>query len=221
MKRIPLDIALRAARRLCDAADVDLVLPGDRRREAVLYALAAWHSLRGTGWDLATLRGRVCVAVPGLGAALDLLPPVVGVVLREIAGDLRRPMVMLAPAATTWGGVRLMGTVAHERGHIGSMRAGGPLWCLAYGLVPEVVAGAEAPCYGADLAHAVLLGGEDVSNELDHHMRALGTYGLDAPATELAHGILRSHAAGLRAGADPGGTVADSLAALAAEGWTP
>ncbi len=222
MRPIPLDVATRAAERLCRDASVALVPPGDPRREAVVLALGAYHALRGTGWDLAYARQHVSVTLPGAGAALDVLAkvPVVGGAIVAAVGSSRSPGIYLARGAYR-DGATLLGVVAHELAHVGQLRRGGPLWCLAYGVVPEVVAGAEASCYVASCAHAVLLGGEHPEQAFDDARASLSHYGLDDGASDLAEGILSSARASLRRGVDPGGIVADSLAALAAEGWTP
>lgn len=222
MKTIPIDVATRAAERMCRDASVALVPPGDPRREAVVLALGAYHALRGTGWDLDFAREHVSVTLPGAGAALDVLAkiPILGGAIVAAVGTSRSPGIYLARGAYR-DGATLLGVVAHELAHVGQLRRGGPLWCLAYGVVPEVVAGAEASCYVAGCAHEVLLAGRDVGNAIDGARASLAHYGLDANAVALAEGILSSTRASLRRGVDPGGIVADSLAALAAEGWTP
>ncbi len=222
MKTIPLDVATRAAERLCRDASVALVPPGDPRREAVVLAMGAYHALRGTGWDLAYAREHVSVTLPGAGTALDVLAkvPVIGGALVAAVGTSRSPGIYLASGAYR-DGATLLGVVAHELAHVGQLRRGGPLWCLAYGVVPEVVAGAESVCYVAGCAHEVLLAGRDAGNAIDGARASLAHYGLDANAHALAEGILNSARSTLKRGVDPGGIVADSLAALAAEGWTP
>jgi hypothetical protein len=222
VRPLPLDVATRAAERLCREASVALIPPGDPRREAVVLGLAAYHALRGTGWDLAYAREHVSVTLPGAGAALDVLGkiPVVGGAIVAAVGSSSSPGIYLARGAYR-DGWTLLGVVSHELAHVGQLRRGGVLWCVAYGLVPEVVAGAEASCYVAGCAHEVLGGGRDVGNAIDSARASLGHYGLDGNAIALAEGILTSARASLRRGVDPGGIVADSLAALAAEGWTP
>ena len=219
---LPLDIAIRAAERLCRDASVALVPPGDPRREAVVLGLAAYHALRGTGWSLDYAREHVSVTLPGAGAALDVLAkvPVIGGVLVAAVGSSASPGIYLARGAYR-DGWTLLGVVAHELAHVGQLRRGGVMWCLAYGVVPEVVAGAESTCYVASCAHEVLGGGRDVGNAIDSAKGVLVNYGLSGADLALAHGILDGARASLRRGVDPGGIVADSLAALAAEGWTP
>lgn len=230
MKTIPLDIAQRAARRQCDLAAVDLVLPDDPRRELVVLVLSLVHSLRGTGWTREHIAERVSVTVPGLGLLAPLLHdvPVVGPVLGFVGDTATRPMVMLSPAA--WGDpVTLLGTIAHELGHVGELRAadahagppGSVAWCVAYGLDAAVRAGAEAPCYGADMAHRVLLGDVSPAAAYDAAYASLDGYGLGWDARILAMDVLTSHRRALEAGVDPTGTVARTLGALAAEGWQP
>jgi len=217
---IPVDLALRAVQAEAAAADVELLLPGRPEREAVLLGMAAYHAISGHGWDLAHAREHVSVTLPGAGPVLDLLAmvPVVGPILAALAHGFRRTTVMLAPSAMR-DGVVLMGTWRHEAGHVGRIAQGGLVWCAAYGLAPEVRAGAEAPCYGSDLAHQVLLAGSDVDKVEAAALANLERYGLDEPALRLARGIVRANAETLRGGVDPGGLVADSLAALRAVGW--
>jgi len=217
---IPADLALRAVQAEAAAADVELLLPGRPEREAVLLGMAAYHAISGHGWDLAHAREHVSVTLPGAGPALDLLAmvPVVGPILAALSHGFRRTTVMLSPSAMR-DGVVLMGTWRHEAGHVGRIAQGGLVWCAAYGLAPEVRAGAEAPCYGSDLAHQVLLAGSDVDKVEAAALANLERYGLDEPALRLARGIVRANAETLRGGVDPGGLVADSLAALRAVGW--
>lgn len=215
------ELALRAAQHLCDQHDVELVLPGDWRREAVVYALAAVHCASGDGWDLEHAKEHVSVALPGAGVSLELLRqiPTVGPILADLSKGLRRPMILLSPAAMR-DGVVLLGTILHELGHIGSIRAGGPLWCLAYGVVGEVRAGAESPCYGCDLAVQVHLGEADVDEREAAFLRSLDHYGLGDEGMRLARGIVRSCAEGVRRGDDLGGVVLDAENALRAVGWS-
>lgn len=217
---IPADLALRAVQAEAAAADVELLLPGRPEREAILLGMAAYHAISGNGWDLAHAREHVSVTLPGAGPALDLLAmvPVVGPILAALSHGFRRTTVMLSPSAMR-DGVVLMGTWRHEAGHVGRIAQGGLVWCAAYGVVPEVRAGAEAPCYGSDLAHQVLLAGSDVDKVEAAALDNLSRYGLDEPALRLARGIVRSNAEALRRGVDPGGVVADSIAALRALGW--
>lgn len=222
MKPLPLDIATRAAERMCRGASVALVPPGDPRREAVVLGLAAYHALRGTGWSLGYAREHVSVTLPGLGAALDVLAkvPIIGGAIVAAVGSSSSPGIYLARGAYR-DGWTLLGVVAHELAHVGQLRRGGALWCVAYGVVPEVVAGAEASCYVAGCAHEVLGGGASPAVACMRAMDSLAHYGLDDESMALAHGILDSACASLRRGVDPGGIVGDSLKALAAEGWTP
>lgn len=217
---IPADLALKAVRELAAAADVELVLPGAPEREAVLLAMAAVHALDGSGWSLDYAREHVSVTLPGAGAALDLMAmiPVAGPILASVAGRFRRTSVHLSPSALR-DGVTLLGTWQHEAGHVGDIRNGGLMWCVAYGIVPNVRAGAEAPCYASDMAHQVALAGASVDKVEAGALGALSNYGLDDAAMRLARALVHSNAETLRAGEDPGGIVADSLAALRAVGW--
>jgi len=223
LKPIPTDIALRAVQAEAAAADVELLMPGSGGREAVLLGLAAVHALSGDGWDLAHARQHVSTTLPGAGspalAALALIP-VAGPILAGLASAFKRTTVSLSPAALA-DGLALVSTWRHEAGHVGAIKRGGLLWCVAYGVVPEVRAGAEAPCYGADISHAVHLGGMEVDAITARVLASLEHYGLDEPALRLARGIVRSNAESVRRGADPGDQVADTRASLRAAGWLP
>lgn len=220
---IPLDVALRAVRAEAAAADVELLLPGSAGREAILLGLGAVHALSGDGWDLAYAREHVSTTLPGAGsaalAALALIP-VAGPILAGLASAFKRTTVSLSPAALA-DGLTLMATWRHEVGHVGAIKRGGLMWCIAYGIVPEVRAGAEAPCYGADIAHHVHLGGADLDGITAAVLASLEHYGLDEPALRLARGIVRSNAESVRRGADPGDVVAETRASLRAAGWEP
>lgn len=217
---IPADLALRAVQAEAAAADVELLLPGRSEREAILLGMAAYHALSGNGWDLAHAREHVSVTLPGAGPVLDLLAmvPIVGPILAALSSGFRRTTVMLAPSAMR-DGVVLMGAWRHESGHVGRIAQGGLVWCAAYGVVPEVRAGAEAPCYGSDLAHQVLLAGSDVDKVEAAALANLERYGLDEAGMRLARGIVRANAETLRGGVDPGDVVADTLRSLRAVGW--
>ena len=208
--------ALRFAEVLCDRDDTTLILPGDARRELLLYAMAAANGITGTGWSLDHARDHVSVTLPGLDspAALALLGavPLVGPLLVGLALKLRRPAIFLSPAAMR-DPVELVGTVQHERGHRGQIARGGLGWCLGYGLLSEVRAGAEAPCYGVSMAHRVRLGGASVDDVERGALASLAAYGAD---DALVRGIIASNAETLRQGGDPGGVVAETLAELAA-----
>lgn len=223
MKDIPLDLALRVGRRLARDASAGLVLPGDPRREAVLLGLASVHKLTGSGWDLDYAREHVCVTLPGVGSASAKLLstiPYVGSIFAHAVEGLDRPTMFLSPGALRDSAV-LAGIVQHELGHVGDIRRGGLMWCLAYGAVGEVRAGAEAPCYGADIAHRCTFGGVSPDVAEADAIDALFNYGLDANGLALARVIIRSAGETARHRGDPGGVVAETLAALAAEGWSP
>ena len=99
-------------------------------------------------------------------------------------------------------------------GPIGSLYAGAPpqddpiLACLG-----EVRAGAEAPCYVADLAARSRLG-EDPRALHDGAIAALRAYGLGAGGEALAAGVLRSGLESVLAGGDPGGIGAEVAAEI-------
>lgn len=220
---IPADLALRAVQAEAAAADVELLLPGRGEREAILLGLAATHAITGSGWDLAHARENVSTTLPGAGtpalAALALVP-IAGPILAGLASAFRRTTVSLSPAALR-DGVSLMATWRHEAGHVGAIKRGGLLWCVAYGVVPEVRAGAESPCYGSDIAHHVQLAGMDVDKAAAAVLGSLAGYGLDEASMRLARGIVQSITESVRGGADPGDVVADTLASLRAVGWAP
>lgn len=215
------ELARKACEQWAAEQNVALFWPGDPVREAVLYTMAAVHKLSGSGWSLDYARQNVSVTLPGAGSpALDLLEmiPHAGPLLAAAASKVEHPFICFSPAACATG-VGLMATMAHEMGHIGSIRAGGIGWCIAYGLVPEARAAGESPCYGASMAVQHRLGGIPTAQLVEHSMRSLEGYGLDDAAKKLAHGILLSNAASLDAGTDPGEVVAEVIAALEAVGW--
>jgi hypothetical protein len=211
MSSIPLDRALRLARVRAARGSYELVLPGDPRREAALHGLAAAHALTGSGWSLDHAREHVSLALPGVGdGALALLSrvPYVGLLLTQVVGSVVRPQIYLAPSALR-DGAALLGVLLHEEGHVGQIRAGGPLWCLAYGVVGELRAGAESPCYAADITIRTRLGGESPRRLYDGALESLRAYGLAAGDLALAESIIRAALVSLDAGADPGGLAAE------------
>lgn len=214
---IPIDVALRIAQRRAQRFNYELILPDSPYRAAVVYGLAATHEITGTGWSLDHAREFTSSTLPGLGPAVDLLAevPYVGGIFAGIASKLRRTSVFLSPASVR-DGLSLLATLAHEEGHVGDIERGGFLWCVAYGVVLEVRAGAECPCMGAGMAIRHGLGGAPVDDLEAAAIASLDAYGLKGD--ELALGILRSNAASLRRGADPGGIIAEFRAELAQEG---
>lgn len=215
---ISLNEALAATEFYLDAAGVDIVLPGDPMREAVLYGLAAANAITGRGWSLDHARENVTLTLPAMGPAFDLLAaiPYVGTIMAGAAAKQRRTTIYFSPASVR-SGLALTSTRKHEEGHVGQIKVGGLPWCLAYGLVGEVTAGAEAPCYGNSMAVDVLLGGRDVDAEERAALASLAAYGADEP---LYRQIIAAHADMLRAGVDPGGIVAETMAELRRCGWT-
>lgn len=215
--------AQAAARQLCAQWDVELVLPGDLRREGAVAALAALHAVKGTvGWDYAVARERVSMALPGAGVGLDVLAlvPVVGSVLVALLGGCRRPMVLLSPAAWEGEPVELLGTVQHELAHVGQVRQGGAFWCVGYGVLPELRGPGEGQCYVVDLAHRCLLGGESAGASSEAILAGLEAYGLGPRERATVRVQLAQATIALGLGSDPsGGTVADTLDALRAVGW--
>lgn len=208
--------ALRLAEVLCDRHGVDLVLPDSPRREMVLRAMQVAHYVTRTGWDYDHARDHVSVTLPGLDstAALVLLGavPYVGQVLVGLASQIQRPAIYLSPAVMR-DPAQLVATLQHELGHVGSIRAGGLGWCLGYGVLGEVRAGAEAPCYGVSMALLHRLRGDAVDALEAGALASLASYGAD---DALCRGIVASNAETLRQGGDPGGVVAETLRELAA-----
>lgn len=216
---VPVDVALRLAAARATANGYDLVLPGDPRREAVVLGLGAVHALTGDGWSLEHARQHTSVTLPGAGdtivGALASVP-IVGPLLGAVARTAARPLVLLSPSAVA-DGARLLAVQRHEEGHVGQIRRGSIPWCIAYGVVPEVRAGAEGPCYVASLAVQHALGVATARQLYDGALEALRAYGLGADLG-LAEGMLRSALVSLDAGGDPGGLGAEVRAELAREG---
>jgi hypothetical protein len=212
-----MSVALRAAEIACDRGGVAMVLPGDNRREPVLYALAAANAVTGRGWSLQHARDNVSVTLPAVPEAIGLLRvvPYVGPILAGLANQLGKTTMYYSPAAArdAWA---LTSTRKHEEGHCGSIATGGLAWCACYGLYPEVVAAAEAPCYGATMAIEHRLMGKSVEQVTAEALASLANYGADEP---LYRGIIASHARMLGEGADPGGIVAETVRELREAGW--
>jgi hypothetical protein len=222
MNPVPLDIALRAAITMCRDASVSLAFPGDPKREALLGVLAAYHKIIGSGWDHRHARQHVSVTVPGIGPALTWLAnlPYVGSLLGLLLKDSERPTIYLAPAALS-NGVELMATIQHELGHVGDIRAGSVFWCLAYGVVGEVRAAAEAPCYVASMAVHARFGDMEISQAEGYAIDALRNYGLDVGSFALAARTIHAGRMGIESGSDMGGIVSEVTDALTRQGWTP
>lgn len=218
MNVISYDVALAATEFFLDRANVDFVMPGDPRRDAVLYALAAANAITGRGWSLDHARENVTVTLPALGPAFDLLAmvPYAGPIMAGLATKQRRTTIYFAPAAIRTG-LDLTSTRKHEEGHCGQIKRGGLSWCVAYGLWPEVVSGAEAPCYGNSMAVDVSLGGKSPDDAERDALASMLGYGADEP---LYRGIIASTADMLRRGVDPGGVIAETVAELRRCGWT-
>jgi len=210
--------ALDACKAVVAREGVELILPGDVRREAVVLALAAYHRLRSgeAGWDVDHARQNVSVAVPSLGPARTLLSaiPVVGEVFKLLPD---RGGIYLAPSALR-DAPTLIGTVAHEIGHHRRVARGGLMWCVAYGAAPEARAADEAACYGQDVTAQALLGGGDPDALCDACERSLGRYDLDDESALLARAVLGVARRSLRARAPMGGPVVDIIKELEARG---
>jgi len=231
VKAPPLDVAREAARLRCRDAGVRLVEPGDPLRELVVLAVWLLHAAMRSGWSREVISERVSFTLPGLGVLASVLAsvPVIGEALRLLdAGP--EPVVLLSPDAWNGDGVRLLGVVGHELRHVGQLRRAehhaplvGPVaWCVAYGLTAQARAGTEAPCYGCDAAHSVMLAGVDPGDAVRAARASLANgYELDRAAGDLADDVLASVEASLRAGVDPTGSVVESLDALRRVGWSP
>lgn len=216
---IPLDVALRVARKRVATAGAELILPDDLRRVAVVGLVAAGHSLQGTGITSDHVAQNVTITLPGLpGVASDALRliPVVGPALASLGRANGRSAIYLSPAAMR-SGEDLLATVEHELGHVGMIAAGGLVYCGVYLLVPEARAGGEAPCYGASMAVDVACG-MPLAVAASRAKYSLEGYGLDPDATALAHAIIDSAAASIAATGDCGGAVAELRADLLLEG---
>lgn len=219
MITIPLDVALRVARKRVAAAGAELILPDDLRRVAIVGLVAAAHAIQGTGVLSDHVRNGVTITLPGMpGAAADALAliPVVGSALATLATANGRTAIYLSPAAMA-DGVSLLATVEHELGHVGAIAAGGLVWCGLYLLSPEARAAGEGPCYGAGVAVRVACGAS-IGQAVADALASLDSYGLDAPAKALASAIVDGAAATIAATGDLGGVVAEVRADLAAEG---
>lgn len=217
---IPIETALRIARRVCDRYNIALILPGDPRRDAVVELVAKGHQVRGTGVTREHLAESVTVTLPGIpGPASYLLGliPVVGKALQALGESNGRTAIYLSPAAMETG-ARLLETLWHELGHVGSIAAGGLSWCLAFLLAAEVRGGAEGPCYGTTVALRWALEGIPIEEAAADALASLEGYGLDDAAMRLVRGIIASAVATILATGDHGGVVAELRAELAAEG---
>lgn len=213
---IPRAAALAVARRRCLAANVELILPDDPRRVAVVGLVAAAHSIIGTGVASEHVSQYVTVTLPGVPGAASMalaLIPVVGRFLAQLGAQNGRTAIYLSPAALD----HITATVEHELGHAGTIAAGGLVWCGVYALSPEARAGGEAPCYGAGMAVDVA-DGKPVDDAARDALLSLGSYGLDADAAALAASIIASARETIRATGDFGGIVAEVRGELAKEG---
>ena len=70
---IPLDVALRVARKRVTAAGAELILPDDLRRVVVVGLVAAAHALQGTTVLSGDVRERVTVTLPGVPGVASTL----------------------------------------------------------------------------------------------------------------------------------------------------
>ena len=138
--------------------------------------------------------------------------------LAAVADSMARTAIYLSPAACA-DPVTLLAVIAHELGHCDQIAAGGLAWCAAYGLVPEVRAGAEAPCYAQDCAVIHALRGDSPQALMDGALERLLSYGLGGDDTmELARGVLNVMRRTLEHGGELGGPSHDVLEALRERG---
>jgi hypothetical protein len=218
MLNIPAPVALRIARKLCDRHGVELILPDDPRRLALVVLVAQAHRIQGTGVTYDRVRDGVTTTLPGVPSAassLLSLVPAIGPELAQIARTNGRPAIYPSPEAMA-DGARFLATMWHELGHVGTIRHGGLAWCLAYLVADEARAAGEAPCFGAALSAAVAMGA-DVDTEAARAKDSLTRYGLGAEALATAHALIDSARESVRAG-DFGGVQDEVRAELAAEG---
>lgn len=219
MKTLTPAIALRIAQRLCDRHGVALHLPGSPERAAVVALVSLAHRVQGTGVTYERVRDGVTLtlpAAPSAAASLLALVPHVGPELARMLSAT--PAIYLSPAAMA-DGRQMLATIWHELGHVGSLRAGGLAWCLAYLVADEARAAGEAPCYGAGMAAAVAMGA-DVDVEAARAKGSLESYGLGAEALATASALIDSARESVRAG-DYGGIELEVRAELEAEGVRP
>lgn len=220
MKSIPIEMALRIAQRRAAQRNYELVLPDSPYRQAVVYGLAAAHTITGNGWDFEYAKNNTSVTLPGAGPIVDMvsLIPMVGDLFASICTKLRKTTVFPSPAVMSDGGL-FLAMLAHEEGHVGDIARGGVFWCAAYGAIGEVRAGGEAPCYGTGMALRAAFRGEN-RDELEAEAKnSLKAYGLKE-GEDLAAGIIASNAEMLRLGRDPGGIIAEYQIELIREGWS-
>lgn len=220
MKNIPIDMALRIAQRRAAERNYELVLPDSPYRQAVVYGLAAAHSITGSGWDYDYAKYNTSVTLPGMGPLIEVVSmiPYVGGIFGSISSKLRKTTIFPAPAIMGDGGL-FLATLAHEEGHAGDIARGGIFWCVAYGAIGEVRAGGEAPCYGSGMALRAAFCGEKPDDLETQAKLSLKAYGLKE-GEDLAAGIIKSNAEMLRLGRDPGGIIAEFQRELVREGWS-
>lgn len=217
---LTLDAAQAVAADLCAARNVALVYPGSALRDVLVYGLATLHKLGLGGWDLDAARERVTLTMPAVGTALAGLVaslPVVGGMLAAVAEQQAQTTIYLSPVACA-DPVTLLDVVAHELGHADQIAVGGLPWCFAYAVVPEVRAGAEAPCYTQDIAVEHACRGGDPKALCDGAFERLKSYGLDDASLALARGVLDVAQRTLEHGGEFGGPSHDVLEALRERG---
>jgi hypothetical protein len=226
MKPLTFDIAWKIANETAEARRVSIVKPDSPARAAFVLALSAEHALTGSGWDLERARSSVSVTLPAVGPVLTTLVgliPSIGGILSRVAAQQDRTTVYLSPNAVATP-KSVLSVVSHELGHADQIALGGLMWCLAYGLVPQIRA-TEGSCYGQDIAvdYNLGLGGNEARLDLIDRLArgaagSLQAYGLDSDAMALALSQLAVARRTLQNGGELGGPSHDILEALRAEG---
>lgn len=216
---VPFEKALKIAQRRCAAADVELVLPSDPRRDVVVTLVNLAHKIQKTGVKPDHVAQSVTMTLPGVpGPALGLIAliPHVGIALAGFAAANGRTAIYLSPAAMA-DAVQLLATVEHELGHAGMIAVGGLPFCIAYLLAAEARGATEAPCYGAGMVVLVGLGGMHPDEAEANALRSIEHYGLDREALILARAMIQDAAETIRSTGDFGGILAELYRELAEE----
>lgn len=219
---IPFEKALKIAQRRCDAANVELVLPSDPRREVVVALVSLAHKIQKTGVKPDHVAQDVTLTLPGIpGPALGLIAliPHIGIALAGFAASAGRTTIYLSPAAME-DAVELLATVEHELGHAGMIAVGGLPFCIAYLLAAEARGATEAPCYGAGMVVLVGLGGVLLVDAEAAALLSIEGYGLDREALILARTMIQDAAQTIHSTGDFGGILLELYRELAAEGIT-
>ena len=206
-----------AVRRLTAAADVVSCAPRRAEREASAGD-GRGARLDGSGL-IARLRPRARPRdAPGAQPALDLMAmiPVAGPILAVRRG--RSAARRCTSPVERCDGVTLLGTWQHEAGAWATSATAGSCGASLTGSVPNVRAGAERPATPRTWPARSPSPGPRWTKVEAGALGALANHGLDEPALPRA---ARSCTPTRRPSAreDPGGIIADSLAALRAVRW--